>query len=549
MSETPTPTSVPPYALPLTTNPDTFPELIGPMDRAATAAVADAKRLFLVQADNLWAAYLSGFDSPEEMQVHNCRTCRKFIETVGGLVKIGAGGVRWSVLWGFEAPAPYARAIGALRLAVERAPIESVFFSDEVSFGTESNIDMRTAHRASGRKWSHFYVDLPTRFRVAKRGMKDASQQAADIKQEMILLAKTLSEVSLATAERACSLLRSGALVRAELILPNLEWFAGLQRTLPTRRAERDASIWEAAAGAPAGWTHLKNGAAGNLIDMIEKGMDANSIQAAWDAMMRPDVYRRSVAAPTESNIDQAEKIVAAMGVERSLLRRFAVRADITEAAYLWRPSPAVPKPDSAGVFAGLREKAREPERLRASGGNITWEKFAREVLPNAQSLRFVPAGAAHFMAFVTAVHPDAPPILQWDSALHRNPVSSYQYVGGSLPAHWGLTLAPVNVYAIVRPAHDWGGQGGPPRNGVPSLLLEGAHDLRNKSGGGLFVEILRSEFNPIRKVIEKFQQTTQLPAPESIGDWVCGVAPINVIVRVMAPGNVETEYHIDRLD
>ena len=88
-----------------------------------------------------------------------------------------------------------------------------------------------------------------------------------------------------------------------------------------------------------------------------------------------------------------------------------------------------------------------------------------------------------------------------------------------------------------------------PPRKGVPSILLEGAHDVRHEGGGGLFVEILRSEFNPIRKVIEKFQATAKLPAPESVVDWVCGVAPVNVIVRVMLPGNVETEYHIDRLD
>jgi len=39
----------------------------------------------------------------------------------------------------------------------------------------------------------------------------------------------------------------------------------------------------------------------------------------------------------------------------------------------------------------------------------------------------------------VTAKHPEAPPILQWDSPDKRNPVSLYVYVNGSATADWNL--------------------------------------------------------------------------------------------------------------
>ncbi len=55
----------------------------------------------------------------------------------------------------------------------------------------------------------------------------------------------------------------------------------------------------------------------------------------------------------------------------------------------------------------------------------MTWEKFARTVLPDAETIElYVPAEAAPYVAMVTAANPQAPPILQWDRAERRNPVS-----------------------------------------------------------------------------------------------------------------------------
>jgi hypothetical protein len=53
----------------------------------------------------------------------------------------------------------------------------------------------------------------------------------------------------------------------------------------------------------------------------------------------------------------------------------------------------------------------------------MTWEKFARTMLPEALSIEAqVPAGPERFMALVTAANADAPPILQWDAEERRNP-------------------------------------------------------------------------------------------------------------------------------
>jgi hypothetical protein len=84
----------------------------------------------------------------------------------------------------------------------------------------------------------------------------------------------------------------------------------------------------------------------------------------------------------------------------------------------------------------------------------MTLEKFQRTVLPSALEVFFkVPAGRAQFYGLTTAVHPDAPPIFQWDGldGYPRNPVSWYVYDKGSWAKGWGLTAgAWAKVTAVV---------------------------------------------------------------------------------------------------
>jgi hypothetical protein len=177
----------------------------------------------------------------------------------------------------------------------------------------------------------------------------------------------------------------------------------------------------------------------GTPLEDLAAGMNFATVSGRFAERMHPLRYLRPQAAPRAGNIANAEKIVAQLRIARSLERRFA-RLDEIET--LWTPRPTEPRPGGAGVFSHLFARGDAPSQpFDVPPITMTWAKFAATVLPSAESLElWVGGGGDHFVALVTAVHPDALPILQWDCEDRRNPVSWCVYLNGSPPSTWGLT-------------------------------------------------------------------------------------------------------------
>ena len=138
----------------------------------------------------------------------------------------------------------------------------------------------------------------------------------------------------------------------------------------------------------------------------------------------------------------------------------------------------------------------------------MTWEKFARTVLPSAESIElFIPNASRSYLALVTAADPAAPPILQWDSPERRNPVSWYVYSQGSTPERWNLqpeTYCTVTAVTLLPCLWDAGRKFD--HQGVGAvLILDGARDLLYATGAGFFPEDLRSELHPVRSTMEAY--------------------------------------------
>ena len=75
----------------------------------------------------------------------------------------------------------------------------------------------------------------------------------------------------------------------------------------------------------------------GTLLEDLATGMDFATVSARFAAKMHPLKYLRPQAAPRAGNIADAEKIVAKLGIARSLERRFA---RIDEIETLWTDAP-----------------------------------------------------------------------------------------------------------------------------------------------------------------------------------------------------------------
>ena len=218
--------------------------------------------------------------------------------------------------------------------------------------------------------------------------------------------------------------------------------------------------------------------------------------------------------APTEGNIKRAEEIFTKLGLAASLKRRFAYLEEIQT---IWKPAPARAEEtkDAGGLFSDLTPKSG-PKKVtpivETPPVAITFEKFCKKVLPEALEIEVKMSPTVNLGAFVTAIEPDAPPILQWDSEEDRIPVSWYIYNGGSSPHDWGSSAGSwVRATAVALQPSQWRDPEGFSHLGKHAMiLLEGIYDKRIRELA-LFPSTLRSELHEVRSTIERHSKTRKL--------------------------------------
>lgn len=494
--------------------------------------------LFTTNA-GLWDAYLAAFE-PAERQFHACNACRHFVEHFGNLVTIDLDGTTTPAVWDLpNVPEPYRASFEALDRIVSRAHVTGVFLTEAAVLG----------HPETG-VWNHMALLLPTSM-VFRRTLQTAGQAMAEKREDHGAVIRALKEFPLAAVDQALTLLKSEALYRSEKVLGQAEWLHAVHTAFNAAHgARRSNVIWRAVALAPAGFCHPRSSMIGTLLEDIVAGLPFADVSRKFAAKVAPHVYQRPQAAPSAGNIAQAEKVIAELGAAGSLARRYA---RIEEIEPLWLPKLAAEPPTTGGVFDHLKAKAaRGVEPMNVPAQVITWEKFARTVLPEATELEVRMPHTGNFAALVTAENPDAPPILQWDQPERRNPVSWYVYTSGSTAARWGLSAGSwVRVTAVtLQPCQWYGGKFEHHGEGA-MFLLEGAKDHEHQ-GGALFPELLKAEFHSIRSTIEAYSRSANLGGKNEAtanGLKLKKGGACEAHVRATLPSGTRAEYRIDRWD
>lgn len=569
--------------------------------------VKDAKTpLFTTDTKGLYDLFLSRLPAGLR-QTYNCRACRAFVETYGGLATIDSFGNTTPVMWPRTDPSNlFYSAVVALRNAVQKAPVTGVFLSSEGVWGKPSNTHC-------GHTWQHFAVTPPFGSMYSEV-LLTAEQAMAEKLQDYEMLQRGLKEFSLPVIQQAHTLLNNGQIYRPEKALGVATWFLDLKTTLAgLKPARRPNVIWLWLATAPAGFCHIRSGMIGTLLEDIQAEVPFETISRKWAEKMNPTQYMRPMATPSAGNINQAERIIQKLQTEGALDRRFARLSEIQTA---WRPTARhrKVKPEELGQTY-LREKLRAAGHdvalmddrkvliafkkvfgesveirdgmiavdyettkpgvfghLRTQGitsgrtssqpsvqafpvTTMTWEKFQRKVLPEASSIEYyVPAGRKlSLAALVTAGKPMAPPMIQWDTMSCRNPVSWYLYATDSMPSTWGLSSTYwTKVNAIALKPSMWSGKTPNQVDGL-ILILDGCKDMHYNRGAGLFPEILKSEYHPIRATLEAHFKQAVIAGKEQSD--ACGLMleagqlwP-DVTLRVTTKTGTTTQYKLDRWD
>jgi hypothetical protein len=503
------------------------------------AAVANGAVLFTTNADGLNDLYLDQL--PTERQVHTCHCCRRFIGIYGNLVMVADSGELVPVMWNPEGvPDFYLSAFAAMYASVKKARIESVFLTKETIWGNPVTGD-----------WSHLSVVPPAALVYRERALT-TNQAMAAAKENFRTVATALTEFTKPMLDEAMRLFTADTLSRSEKFVAPVKWLRALHDRPKGRAGEN--LMWLAIATAPEGYCHPRASVIASLLDDIAAGKPFEVIKRNFDAKLAPLAYQRPQAAPSVGNIKAAEALVEKLGIAPSLERRFANVSDLRE--IMW--SPADKAPDKAeGVFGHLKPKNGNvvpPVNLPTS--TMTWEKFARTVLPNAEQLDLMVPSSGRFIALTTAVNADAPPILKWDRDDERNPVAWYVYPNGSLASQWGLAARSWAKVAAISPfPNHWGAHPMPFIGEGLVLVLEGAADSKDNSGNALFPECLKDELHGARATIEAYSRNAKLGGRE-VGQLASGYdvrksnspSSVDCTVRVLA-GGAWTSYHIDRWD
>lgn len=525
----------------LSSSPDDFDRWVAAIrDHVAKAGKAP---LFTTTPETpLFDTFLDSFQSPVTRQVHNCHCCRHFLERFGGLATIDEKGQRTPLFWSAPGtPWPYGNAAARLADAVRRAPIGGVFYSGESRFGDGPK---------PPKMWTHFELANPQPRR--DRFGENAAQAAAAKLEERGMVERALDEFGADVVRKAVTILRADALYGGEKALGVAEWLLALHESIGAERNHRtrDALVWLAVATAPAGFAHVRSTMIGTLLEDLASGMDFDAVKRRCAEKMHPLQYRRPTAAPTEGNIAQAEKLMAELGAAGALQRRFAKIEDLVTT---WTPR-AIPPSAAAtgGVFGHLLAAAKPsaPANIGAPAVAITWDKFARTVLPTAEAIECLVPAHGNFLAFVTAANPAAPPMVQWDREDRRNPVTWYVYHGGSPAGAWNVRAGAVKVNAIVlNPAH-WDAARAMPNHAPTAVfILDGARDTRHERSGGMFPAHMRSEFHSIRSTLEAhFMRAPIAGRDEATACGLCFNTGSDVTV-VVTSGGVRMMYRLDRWD
>lgn len=544
--------------------------------------VAEAKDpLFATDASGLFDAYLAGL--PDDRRQHyNCNCCRRFVERFGGLVRIGEGGKTIPALWDdyVEFPSFFRQSVFGMAADCRAAKVTGVFLSSEKIWGTPSNVSVSPKYL--GTTWTHLHGENPSIF---KHALQTADQAMAEKLQDYIMLKVALSEFPQGLVAQSVRVLEADALSRSEKTLGVAKWLLELHERIEAVKEGkwqqnpffvqangrlRDNLIWLAVATAPPGFCHVRSTMIGTLLsDLATGGMSFEAVQRRWAEKMHPLQYQRPTAIK-EGNVKVANEIIAKLQAEGALARRYAKAEELTS---LWMPTERpVEHQKTGGAFDHLLRNKKVVAQIELPTKLITWEKFCRDVLLTADEMEVqMTAHRMPFFAFVTAVSPDAPPILQWDGlienlrevvpgcirtqevALPRNPVSWYFRHGGSYPRDWNIKVPWAKVSSVCLQPSQWQQPEKFAHQGEGAyFVLENCRHTENK-GGSFFPDTLRAEFHAIRKAMEAFSEDAEVQGKDEA--TACGVAiqkatnftAVNQLtVRVKNAGG-SAVYKIDR--
>lgn len=458
--------------------------------------------LFVTKSKGLSTVYRKAFPEAEQ-QHHNCSSCRHFFERFGHMVFVTPEGGLVSAIWDpSTAPEEYKASVAAIEAHVLRSGISNRFYTEHQQWGTGET---------SG--WTHYEL-RPIDDRIVSQ--YQLARYEGDARTSFDLLLSATQKFTPLVVSTAINQVKSqGKLL--ERFLPQLEWLYGFLKTLEDKSigAARNLVYRESASvGFP--FSRIVNNVEGNLLlTDIAGGRHPEAALRTFITKVDPEFYRQKVAAPTDGNVQVAQKIFAELGLGADdMARRMA---GIDEIRYSWKPpvaAEAVAKETPLFGDLATKQSAEKPKVTEtvADGGKITWEKFKQKVLPDVLAIQAFVLPAEKYVYFSTAQKPDAGRLFWYDKEEERN-TFAWHTTNDPLPCRYmGLTQNQlVDVVGIAIPPACWTGGDHANKYLLDVLMVNGLRDSREGVGSALFAELMRPELYEAERVLKAYSEKTTM--------------------------------------
>lgn len=530
----------------------------------------NADNIFRTSPANLAEEYVSNI--PEDSRQHyNCNACRNFLRRFGNLVIVDDAGKAKSAMWDAEdALSEHKAAVSKIKSLVEKSIITGVFYSSSEYLGEAFD----GYNEYGGNKtYKHLNVQLPSehvrQYSPVKTDYQAESEVLQNFKNVQSVLfhtsntsdSKEKGQVNFndSVYQKAIALIRTSlSLEVAQKHMGCLQFILDLRKKLDTKnhlthRSVRKALVWKAVANAPKGFCHPRSNVTWKLLDDIDSGMDDSRAMNAFKRTISSDVYMRPQAPPSTGTVKRAEEIFEKMNLKESLPRRFA---RLEELQTYWKPKPEAVSGNSqtAGIFGHLETKENKGAKTNlievSNSQPMTFVKFIKDILPTAEKIElFIPSGRKIPIAgILTAVNPEAPPILKWDHLDKRNSFSAYTHIEGSLPIQYGLYEGYTPVSAIIEKPKHWFKQDSATPILPCFIVLEKAKPF-DDAHSALFPEILKDELHEVRSVIEAYSSRAKREGMEQATAICWDIRAADISKLRVTLGNTLTTYLVDRLE
>jgi hypothetical protein len=408
--------------------------------------------------NSIYETYLNSYPASANAvfrtrSVHDCQTCRHFINRIGKVVAIDSNGSRHSI-WGVTCADPvYSQVISACKSHIAGARISSLFASREKQIAKSHNVEILESGEVL--TWQHFHTTLAARLVTNDVGEVQNHHDGAYTVLSRSLLQWKQAAIEKVKAECAADLYKGPEYLSN--ITQYLELYQDYWAVVDTYK---DDWVRHRAATLPYSITRLFSNVIGTLITDYSNTDNWEAAKAAYLRKVDASRFRQTVRTSTLSQQTLAKRAVEQAGLMPSLARRFMTQADVPLEDVLWASSDTHTAAQADDPWAKLAAITPAKNASPLNFDNLpttTWEEFVK-CLPTVRRVEVLleEQHNPNKVALVTAVNPDAPCLTSWGNHV------TWTYTGDQSDRSIAANVAAAGgkIDGVLRASLEWNKNG-----------------------------------------------------------------------------------------